>query len=143
MQHIFSIIAAAGALTMPQTGIATSPPVAVSTCAVSDIYDPAISAEYFPPLSHRILQLTFTNTSDSIATQVTFDVAHGGDHTLVMDRGRSSKAVPIAHRFDDDFGGGYSGAPDVCAVVGITFADGRRWTAPGSGTATAAAFPNR
>jgi hypothetical protein len=143
MQNLISIIAAAGALTAPQTAIVTTPPVAVNTCAVSDLYNPAIGAEYGIPGPHPILQLTFTNTADAAATNVTFDVKHGGADTVVMDRGRFSKGVPIEHIFDDDFGTGYDRATDSCSVVAITFADGRRWTAPGSGTATAAMVQNR
>jgi hypothetical protein len=145
MQHIISIIAAASALAVPQTGIVTKPPVAVSTCAVSDLYGPAMGAEYGSPFAHSILQLSFVNTDDSIATQVTFDVKHLGAHTLVTDRGRFSKGVAIEHLFDDDFGSGYDRdrAGDACAVMAITFADGRRWAAPSGGTATAAVSPNR
>ena len=142
MQHIISIIAAASALTVPQTGIVTKPPVAVSTCAVNDFSSPAMGVESGSTITLRTLQLTFINTDDSDATQVAFDVIHGGAHTVVMDRGRFSKGVAIEHFFDNDFGNGYSRAPDTCAVTGITFADGRRWTAPSGGTA-AAAFPNR
>jgi hypothetical protein len=143
MQNLISIIAAAGALTTPQMGIVTSPPVAVNTCAVSDLYNPAIGAEFGSPGPHPILQLTFTNTADAVATNVTFDVKHGGADTVVMDHGRFSTGVPIEHTFDDDFGNGYTRAGDSCSVVAITFADGRRWTAPGSGMATAAMVQNR
>jgi hypothetical protein len=143
MQHIISIIAAASALGAPQMGIVTNPPVAVSTCAVSDLYNPAIGAEFGLPVTQPILQLTFVNSNVSAATQVTFDVKHGGADTVVTDRGRFSKGIPIEHVFDDDFGTGYDRAPDMCSVVAITFADGRRWTAPGIGTATAAMVPNR
>jgi hypothetical protein len=143
MQHIISIIAAASALTVPQTSIVTKPPVAVSTCTVSDLYGPAMGAEFGSAFAHSLLQLTFVNTDDAVATQVTFDVKHDGAHTVVMDRGRFSTGVAIEHFFDDDFGSGYDRAADACAVVAITFADGRRWTAPESGAATASAFPNR
>jgi hypothetical protein len=136
MQNIFAIIAAAGALTMPQTGIATNAPVAVSTCTVSDLYNSAINAEFGPPISYRMLQLTFLNTDDAVATQVTFDVTHDGAHTVVIDRGRFSKGVPI-ERLYDAVTGAYGGGSAECAVAAITFADGRRWTAPG-GTTTAA-----
>ncbi|MDB5094246.1 MAG: hypothetical protein JWO85_2347 [Candidatus Eremiobacteraeota bacterium] len=143
MQHIISIIAAAGALTMPQTGIVTGAPVAVSSCAITNLYNPAIGAEFSSPAAHPVLQLTFVNTADAAATQVTFDVTHGGAHTLVTDRGSFSTGIPIEHAFEDDFGNGYDGARDTCSVVAIAFADGRRWTAPGSGATTAAMFPNR
>ena len=142
MQNLISIIAAASALTVPQTGIVTNPPVAVSACAVNDLSSPAMGLDSGPTIALSALQLSFTNTDDADATQVTFDVMHGGDHTVVMDRGRFSKGVAIDHFFDGDFGNGYSRAPDACAVVGITFADGRRWTAPAGG-ATAAAYLNR
>ncbi|MDB5094250.1 MAG: hypothetical protein JWO85_2351 [Candidatus Eremiobacteraeota bacterium] len=130
MQHIISIIAAASALTVPQTGVVTKPPVAVSTCAVSDLYGPVMGAEFGSPFMHSLLQLTFVNTDDVVATHVTFDVKHAGAHTVVTDRGRFSKGVAIEHFFDDDFGNGYDRAADTCAVVAITFADGRRWNAP-------------
>ena len=55
-----------------------------------------------------------------------------------MDHGHFSKGVPIEHSFDDDFGDSYTRAGDSCSVVAITFADGSRWNAPGSGMATAA-----
>ncbi len=130
MQHIFAIIAAAGALAMPQTDIATKAPVAVSTCTLSDLVNPAILAEYGTPIPIRLLQLTFLNTEDTVATQVTFDVTHDGEHATVTDRGHFSKGVPIEHIFDD-FTGTYGSGPTACAVSAITFADGRRWTAPG------------
>jgi hypothetical protein len=142
MQHLFSIIAAATALTTPQTGIVINPPVAVNTCAVSDLNGPAMGVEAGSPVVVPLLQLTFINTDVSDATQVTFDVKHGGVHTVVMDRGRFSKGVAIEHSFADDFGNGYDRAPDACSVVAITFADGRRWTAPVGGT-RASVFPNR
>ena len=138
MQNLISIIAAAGALTMPQMGIVTNPPVAVNSCEVSDLYNPALDAEFGAPVPHPILQLTFTNTTNAVATNVTFDVKHGGEDTVVMDRGHFSKGVPIERSFDDDFGDSYTRAGDSCSVVAITFADGSRWTAPGSGMATAA-----
>jgi hypothetical protein len=112
-----------------------NPPVVVSTCAVTDLYDSAISPELGPPIAYRMLQLTFTNTDESIATQVSFDVVHRGAHTGVTDRGRFSKGVAIEHTFDDDFSSGYGRAPDVCTVAATTFADGRRWTAPSAETA--------
>ena len=143
MQHIISIIAAASALAAPQTGIVTTPPVAVSTCAVTDLYGPPMGAEFSSPFAHSILRLTFVNTDDAAATHVTFDVKHGGAHTVVTDRGLFSKGVAIEHLFDDDFGNGYDRGGDACAIVAITFADGRSWTAPGGGTTTAAAYPSR
>jgi hypothetical protein len=133
MHQIFSVIAAAAALTSPQTGIATNAPVAVSTCAISNLYNPAINVEFGPPVSYRMLQLTFLNTDDAPATQVTFNVTHDAENTVVTDRGRFSKGVPIEHLFDA-FSGTYDDGPATCAVAAITFADGHRWTAPGGGT---------
>jgi hypothetical protein len=130
MHTIFSIIAAVGSLAVPQTAVAANSPIAVSTCAVSDLYGGASLVEFGAPISYRALQLTFLNTDDAVATQVTFDVTHAGAHTTVTDRGRFSKGVAIEHWFYDDFADGYSRSPDVCAVAAITFADGRRWTAP-------------
>jgi hypothetical protein len=129
MQHMLSVIAAASALAMPQAGIATSAPVLVSTCSVTDLYNPAIDPEFGPSISYRLLQLTFLNTDDTVATQVTFDVVHDGTHTKITDRGRFSRGVPIEHTFDD-FNGTYAGGDAQCSVAAITFADGRRWTAP-------------
>ena len=131
MQNIFAIIAAAGALTMPQTGIATSAPVAVSTCAISAVYTPSSIVDFggfIPSTSSRALELTFLNTDDAIATQVTFDVTHDGTHATVTDSGRFSKGVAIEHSYDG-VAGAY-GSPAVCSVTAVTFADGRRWTAP-------------
>jgi hypothetical protein len=136
MQHVFSLIAAATALsattpgTPGSTAISASAPIAVSTCAVTDLYNYATAVEFGPPITIRSLSLTFRNTDDVVATQVAFDVVHGGDHTTVIDRGRFSKGALIQHQFDGDFAGGYSREPDTCAVASIMFADGRRWTAP-------------
>jgi hypothetical protein len=137
MEHVFSVLAAAVALTAPQTGLAQNAPVAISTCAVSDLFNPATLAEYGPPLSYRMLQLTFVNTDDAIATQVTFDVTHDGAHTVLTDRGRFSKGVPI-ERFFDGLGSTDGSGVAACTVATITFADGRRWTAPAGETKTAA-----
>jgi len=136
MQQIISVIAAATALAT-QTGIATTAPVAVSTCAVSELVNPAVMADLGPPITYRMLQLTFTNTADAAATQVQFDVVHDGTHTVITDRGRFSKGVPIEHIFDD-FTGTYGGGDAQCSVKTITFADGRRWVASSGATAETA-----
>lgn len=122
---------------MPQTGIATTAPVAVNTCSVSDLLNTASLAEFGLTTSYRMLQLSFANTDDVVATQVTFDVARDGTHTLVTDRGRFSKGVQIDRLFD---GGGdaYSAGAASCSVAAVTFADGRHWNAPGGSAATAA-----
>ena len=134
MQQFLSLFAAATAFatTTPDTGaLAMHSPVAVSTCSVSDLYNVASLAEFGPPIAYRSLQLTFRNTDDAVATQVAFDVTHGGEHTTVIDRGRFSKDVAIEHTFVNEIPeGGYSRTPDVCAVAAITYADGRRWSAP-------------
>ena len=135
MQQIFSIMTVATVLatTSPvnagNAGIAAASPVTVSTCAVDDLYNPALLVEFGPPINYRLLSLTFRNTDDVVATQVEFDVSHGGQHTTVIDRGRFSKGVLIEHRFDDEFAEGYTREPDTCVVASITFADGRRWAA--------------
>lgn len=129
MQHFLSVIAAAAALSAPQAGVATNAPVAVNTCAVADLYNPAFGADLGPPISFRLLQLTFTNTADATATQVSFDVVHDGTHTTVTDRGRFTKGVPIEHFFDD-YTGAFAGGEASCSVKAITFADGRRWVVP-------------
>ena len=137
MQNIIALVAVAGALTTPQTGISMAAPVTVSTCAVTDLYDSAISPEFSTGTSIRMLQLTFRNTDDAVATEVTFDVLHDGAHTIVKDRGRFTKGVPIERLFDDLSGTDGSG-PNVCTVAAVTFADGRRWIAPRAATTTAA-----
>ena len=136
MQHILSIIVAATALATPTSGtgaMAASSPIAVSTCAVTDLYNSASLVEFGTPITYRSLQLTFRNTEDAVATQVAFDVTHGGEHTTVIDRGRFSKGVAVEHYFYNEFlDTGYSRTPDVCAVASITYADGHRWSAPSS-----------
>jgi hypothetical protein len=131
MHQIFSIIAAAGALAVPQTGIVTNAPVTVFTCAVSDMYDPATTADLGLDLPINILELSFRNTDDAVATQVTFDVTHDGTHSIVIDHGRFSKGVTIDRTFDGP--AGFSDGSASCAVARIAFADGHVWTAPGSG----------
>lgn len=137
MQHLLPIIAAVGALGAPQTGIATNAPVLVSTCSVIDLYNPATNPEFGGNISYRTLQLTFRNTDESAAMVVAFDVTHDGTHTKIVDRGRFSRGVPIEHTFGD-FAGTYGAGDAQCTVTAITFADGRKWTAPVSigGTTT-------
>jgi hypothetical protein len=133
MQHILSIIAAAGALMTPQTGIATSAPITVSSCTVSDIYNAATTADLGLPFPDEVLELSFRNTDATVATQVTFDVTVDGTHSTVVDRGRFSQGITIDHTF-----GGFPALGDgsaSCSIDQIVFADGRRWTAPGRTTA--------
>lgn len=138
MQDLLPLVAAVGALATPQTGIATTAPVLVSTCAVTDLYNPATNPEFGSNISYRTLQLTFQNTDESAAALVTFDVTHDGTHTKVIDRGRFTRGVPIEHTFSD-FTGTYGSSDAQCTVTAITFADGRKWTAPVNigGTSTA------
>jgi hypothetical protein len=131
MQPIFALIAAAGALTLPQAGFATKSPVEISTCTLSDLYNPASVAGIVPPIPIRLLQLSFLNTDDTVATQVTFDVTHDGMRGIVTDRGIFSKGVLIEKLYDN-FTGMYGIDGAACAVTAVTFADGRRWTAAGS-----------
>ena len=142
MQHLLPLIAAVGALGTPQTGIATTAPVLVSTCAVTDLYNPATNPEFGSNISYRTLQLTFQNTDETAATLVTFDVTHGGTRTKVIDRGRFTRGVPIEHIFGD-FSGTYGSGDAQCTVTAITFADGRTWTAPVNIRATATALDRR
>jgi hypothetical protein len=129
MHQIFSVIAAASALTMPQTSVAANAPIAVSTCTITELVSPALMAEFGATAPVRMLRLSFVNGADAAATQVAFDVVHDGMRTTVLDRGRFSKGVPIEHIFDD-VSGTYGDGGAVCTVTAVTFADGRRWTAP-------------
>jgi hypothetical protein len=139
MQPILPLITIAAALattaagTPATSGLAMRSPVTVGSCAVADLYDSATLVEFGPSITIRSLSLSFRNTDDTVATQVAFEIVHGGEHTTVIDRGRFSKGILIEHQFDDDFGAGYSREPDRCVVASITFADGRRWTAPSGG----------
>jgi len=128
MHQIFSIIAAASALTVPHTSVAANAPIAVSTCTIAELISPALLAEYGSQMPLRMLRLTFVNGADAAAAQVTFDVVHDGTRTTVIDRGRFSKGAPIEHIFDD-VTGTYGDGGAVCTVKAVTFADGRRWTA--------------
>ncbi len=128
MHQIFSVIAAASALTMPQTSVAANAPIAVSTCTITELVSHALMAEIVATVPVRMLRLSFVNGADAAATQVTFDVAHDGVRTTMIDRGRFSKGVPIEHLFDD-VSGTYGDGGAICTVTAVTFADGRRWTA--------------
>jgi hypothetical protein len=119
-------------------GITVSSPVIVSTCQVTNLYESVTLEEFGPPIASSSLALDFRNTDDSVATQVTFDVTHGGKHTTVVDRGRFSKGVLIERNISADYADVYSREPDTCAVASITFADGRRWSAGASGIAASA-----
>jgi hypothetical protein len=139
MQQILSIVAAATAFATVPAGtgaVAMHAPISVTTCAVNDLYG-STGLDDGPPITYRLLEISFHNTDDAVATQVSFDVSHSGGHSIVIDRGRFSKGVTIAHRFNDDFFDG-RGGPDTCTVTAVTFADGRTWTAPDYGTPRAA-----
>lgn len=129
MQNFLSIVAAASALTMPQSGIATTAPVAVSTCTVTDPQNFASLLDFGTPIAYPMLELSFLNTDDTPATQVTFDVAAGARHGTLTDTGRFTRGATI-ERIYDDVTGTYGSSRAVCTVTAITFADGRRWTAP-------------
>jgi hypothetical protein len=136
MQRLITALSAVAALASPatalaaqQSGIATHAPVAVSTCAVGDLISSATYAEFGPPFSSRMLQLSFVNTNDVAATRVTFDVASGGVHATITDRGRFTKGAQIERLFGDLDGPGADG-PATCTVTAVTFADGSSWTAP-------------
>ena len=104
-------------------------PVTISTCAVAELENTAFSAEFGVPARLRMLQLSFVNTDDAVATQVTFDVTQDGAHAVLTDRGRFSKGVAIERIFDGLATREGDGATS-CSVASITFADGRRWSAP-------------
>jgi hypothetical protein len=128
MQNFLSIVAAVSALTM-QSGIATTAPVAVRTCTVTDPQSFASVLDFGQPTAYPILELSFLNTDDTPATQVTFDVAAGGRHGTITDTGRFTRGATI-ERIYDDVTGTYGSNRAVCTVTAVTFADGRRWTAP-------------
>ncbi len=144
MQHLITVLGAVAALASPesgvaaqQTGIVTHAPVAVSTCAVTDLISSATYAEFGPPFSSRTLQLSFVNTNEIAATRVTFDVASGGAHATITDSGRFTKGAQI-ERFFGDLAGSGSDGPATCTVTAVTFADGSRWAAPADRTSVAA-----
>lgn len=133
MNTLLTVIAAAGALqtSSPDMALTKVAPVAVSTCSVSQLLNPAPYAEFGPGIGYYSLALTFTNTDDVDATQVAFDVRRGGEREIITDRGHFRKGVAIEHRFDD-YTGDFRRLQNVtsCTVASVTFADGRRWTAP-------------
>lgn len=126
MEHLLSVIIAAATLSAPQTGIANAAPIAVGSCSVSDLFTTASMAEFNAPISLRTLQLSFLNTQDSVATKVVFDVLHDGTHTIVTERGRFSKGVPI-DRFYDSVDGAETDGPAACRVASVAYADGTTW----------------
>jgi hypothetical protein len=138
MQEMMSVLAAVSALSMPQTSMTNSTPVAVSTCAVSDLIDSPTYGDSGPaPISYRVLQLTFRNTQDELATRVTFNVQHVGQQSRIVDVGRFSKGAAIERIFND-FSGTYGPGPTSCTVAAVTYADGSTWT-PDGGRASIAA----
>ncbi len=131
MQQMISILAAFTSLTMPQTSMTNNAPVAVSTCAVSDLIDSPTYSESGPaPISYRVLRLTFNNTQDDVATRVTFNVQHAGQQSRIADSGHFSKDAAIEHVFGD-FNGTYGTGPTTCTVAAVTYADGSTWTPDG------------
>ncbi len=128
MQQMISILAAVTSLAMPQMSMTNNAPVAVSTCVVSDLIDsPMYGDSGAAPISYRVLQLSFSNTQDELATRVTFNVQHAGQQSRIVDNGRFSKDIPIEHVFDD-FNGTYGAGPTTCTVAAVTYADGSTWT---------------
>jgi hypothetical protein len=128
MQQMISILAAVTSLAMPQTSMTNNVPVAVSTCAISDLIDSPTFGDSGPaPISYRVLRLTFSNTQDDLATRVTFDVQHAGQQSRIVDSGRFSKDAAIEHVFGD-FNGTYGTGPTTCTIAAVTYADGSTWT---------------
>ena len=59
---------------------------------MSDLYNySSSSAEFGSVNAYHMLQISFLNTDEATATQVTFDVTHGGARATVNDRGRFTK----------------------------------------------------
>jgi hypothetical protein len=138
MQEMISLLAAVASLSMPQTSMTNNVPVAVSTCAVSDLIDSPSYGDSGPaPISYRVLRLTFSNTQDDLATRVTFNVQHAGQQSRIVDSGRFSKNAAIERVFND-FSGTYGAGPTTCTVASVTYADGSTWT-PGGGRESIAA----
>jgi hypothetical protein len=128
MQQMISVIAAVASLSMPQTSMTNNAPVAVSTCAVTDLIDSPTFGDSGPaPISYRVLLLTFSNTQDDLATRVTFNVQHAGQQSRIVDSGRFSKGAAIERTFND-FSGTYGPGPTKCTVASVTYADGTTWT---------------
>jgi hypothetical protein len=138
MEHLISVIAAATALSMPQTGMTAGAPVAVSACSIMDTGNGIVDAEVGPPISYRSLFISFRNTQDENVTRVTFDVVNDGVRATVKDQGGFSKGALIEHRFDD-FAGTYGRSNSAtCTVHSVTFADGSTWTPAGGRESMAA-----
>jgi hypothetical protein len=140
MQEMMSILAAVSALSMPQTSMTKNVPVAVSTCAVSDLIDSPTYGDSGPaPISYRVLLLSFSNTQDDVATRVTFNVQHAGQQSRIVDTGRFSKDTAI-ERVINDFSGTYGAGPTTCTVAAVTYADGTTWTPEGGRASIAASI---
>ena len=81
------------------------------------------------PVAHG-LNITYRNTSGTVAKRVTFAVTYGGRQRRIVDRGTFSPGAQIAHTFDVFDDAPYQGtAPQACDVSSVRFADGTEYGA--------------
>ena len=84
-----------------------------------------------PPQSAAVtdgIAITYTNAGTQVADRVAFDVNYRGQRDKIVDVGKFSPNVQIAHTFGNYEGLAFLGqTPDSCRVEAVRFVDGHVW----------------
>jgi hypothetical protein len=119
------------------------PPVSISSCVVlraaparavyPNYWYPYYGLARFPRLGAPVtdgLAITYQNVGTDVADRVAFDVNYRGQRDEIVDVGKFSPNVSIAHTFGNFEGLAFLGqTPNSCTVAAVRFVDGRVWHA--------------
>ena len=76
------------------------------------------------------LAITYQNVGTAVADRVAFEVDYRGQRDKIVDVGKFSPNVSIAHTFGNFEGLAYLGqTPNSCRVAAVRFVDGHVWHA--------------
>ncbi len=118
-------------------------PVLISSCTVlraaplrpayPNYWYPYYDRVRFPQQSVPVtdgLAITYQNVGTTVADRVAFEVNYRGQRDKIVDVGKFSPNVSIAHTFGNYEGLAYLGqTPDSCRVAAVRFVDGHVWHA--------------
>lgn len=138
--HACSVSLVALSLATAPTLAKGGSPVKIASCTVLRAaapvrsYYPRYWYPYYggiPPQSAPVtdgLAITYTNAGPQVADRVAFDVNYRGQRDKIVDVGKFSPNVSIAHTFGNYEGLAFLGqTPDSCHVEAVRFVDGHVW----------------
>ncbi len=107
--------------------LVTQAPVALTACQIDLSFRPVSAYGPTIPLVNGV-DLRFSNQRQIEANEVDVDLAYNGQEAKIVDKGRFSPSITIAHSFDTLDGTAYGGStPDHCRVVAVHYVDGSAW----------------